>query len=255
VSRESKVLTGVGAVILLGLIVTVAVSRTAGLFLILVGIGAAIVALRLNRGDTTDPFADARSEADETQVGNLTPIQPLAPWSPDGGLNTWTPPVSYTALPDAAPAPPIPPTPPTIEPVAEPVAETSNWTDSWNNDDNWAGTATFDAAPSSTETNPLDELQGFDTVDPIAEVERIEARTAEDFAPPAPAPEPVEETFETFSFGNANRGFESPVNEDVSGADDIMAASQATELHLADGEQTELQKLLAKVQIRLSAYE
>ena len=46
-----------------------------------------------------------------------------------------------------------------------------------------------------------------------------------------------------------------PVNEDVAGADDIMAASQATELHLADGEQTELQKLLAKVQIRLSAYE
>ncbi len=35
-----------------------------------------------------------------------------------------------------------------------------------------------------------------------------------------------------------------------------MAASQATELHLGGGEeQTELQKLLAKVQIRLSAYE
>jgi hypothetical protein len=45
------------------------------------------------------------------------------------------------------------------------------------------------------------------------------------------------------------------VNEDVADADDIMAASQATELHLENGEQTELQKLLAKVQIRLSAYE
>jgi len=45
------------------------------------------------------------------------------------------------------------------------------------------------------------------------------------------------------------------VNEAVTGADDIMAASQATELHLANSEQTELQKLLAKVQIRLSAYE
>jgi hypothetical protein len=257
VSRESKVLTGVGAVILLGLIVTVAVSRTTGLFLILLGIGAAILSLRLTRGDTSDPFAEARSAADETQVGNLTPSQPLAPWNPNGGLNAWTPPVSYTSLPDAAPAPPaIPPTLPTVEPAPEPVAETSNWTDSWNNDDNWAGTATWDPAPSSTETNPLDELKGFDTLDPIAEVERIEARTAEDYAlEPPPAPEPVEQTYETFSFGNANRGFESPVNEDVSGADDIMAASQATELHLADGEQTELQKLLAKVQIRLSAYE
>ena len=46
-----------------------------------------------------------------------------------------------------------------------------------------------------------------------------------------------------------------PVNEAVTGADDIMAASQGNRADLADGEQTELQKLLAKVQIRLSAYE
>jgi len=254
VSRESKVLTGVGVVILLGLIVTIAVSHTIGLFMILAGIAGAILSLRLTRGDTSDPFADARSEADETQVGNITPSQPLAPWSPDGGLNAWTPPVSYTSLPDAPPASPVPPATPVVEPL-EPAAETSSWNDTWSNDDSWSNTTTWDSAPSSTETNPLDELQGFDTLDPIAEVERIEARSNDDYraeAPPAAAP--AEETFETFSFGNAGRAFEK-VNEDVSGADDIMAASQATELHLADGEQTELQKLLAKVQIRLSAYE
>jgi hypothetical protein len=249
VSRENKVLIGVGGVVVLGILLAVAMNMTMGLFVILAGIAGAVVALRLTRPDTTDPFADARQEADETQVGNITPSQPLAPWSPEGGLNAWTPPVSYTNLPDAPPAP----TPPVPEPTIEPLAPTSNWTDSWNNEDSWAGTATWEPTPSSTETNPLDDLKGFDTLDPIAEVERIEARAGDDTLI-APAPPAAEETFETFSFGNAGRAFE-PVNEAVSDADDIMAASQATELHLAAGEQTELQKLLAKVQIRLSAYE
>lgn len=54
----------------------------------------------------------------------------------------------------------------------------------------------------------------------------------------------------------------SPINEDVSTADEIMAASEATELHLGaadngggDGDDSELAKLLAKVQARLAAYE
>ncbi len=49
--------------------------------------------------------------------------------------------------------------------------------------------------------------------------------------------------------------FESPINEDVSSADDIMAASQATELHVEQEDNSELAKLLAKVQARLAAYE
>jgi hypothetical protein len=248
VSNESKVLVGVGAGVVLGVLVALAFNLTAGLFVMLIGVGGAIVAMRFVGPKVEDPFAQARSEADETQVGNITPNQPLSPWSPDGGLNAWTPPVSYTALPDA----PIAPAPMAEPPVVEPTpAETSSWSDSWSNDDdswNSAPTATWES-PTSTETNPLDDLQGLDTLDPIAEVERIEARTADDTpAPPAPA---EEQTFATFSFGNAS----AKVNEDVADADDIMAASQATELHLAAGEQTELQKLLAKVQIRLSAYE
>ena len=79
----------------------------------------------------------------------------------------------------------------------------------------------------------------------MAEVVRIDEREAS-----GPAP------LEGITFGGRELDIHgNAVNEAVTGADDIMAASQATELHLADGEQTELQKLLAKVQIRLSAYE
>ena len=265
-SRESKVLLGVGAVAVLGLIIALASSLTFGLFVILAAVAAGILSLRFTRGDTSDPFADARSEADETQVGNITPSQPLSPWSPEGGLSAWTPPVSFTALPDAPPAAPEPPAPtyeppaPTFEPT-EPAAPA--WSNDWDNNDSWPSTGTtWDTPPSSTETNPLDDLQGFDTLDPIAEVERIENRATDDgYAPPI-EPAPAEETYTPFSFNDRSTSTENGitlpghlVNEDVSDADDIMAASQATELHLAAGEQTELQKLLAKVQIRLSAYE
>ena len=250
-SRESKVLIGVGAVAVLGLILAVAVSTTFGLFVILAAIAGGILSFRFIKEDDDDPFADARSEADETQVGNITPSQPLAPWSPEGGLNAWTPPVTFTSLPDAPPAPSAPDLPPPSAPTFDPAEPAPAWSDDWSSGDSWnSSTTTWDAPPSSTETNPLDELQGFDSLDPIAEVERIENRAADDsYAPPEPAP--AEETFTGFSFGNAPP----VVNEEVTGADDIMAASQATELHLAAGEQTELQKLLAKVQIRLSAYE
>jgi hypothetical protein len=260
VSRESKVLIGVGATVGLGVVLAVAGFLTVGLIIMVVGIVAAIAALRLTKPDTTDPFIEARAEADETQVGNITPNQPLAPWSPDGGLNAWTPPVSLTGLPDAAPtAPPVAP----MAPIApEPVAEPHSWSDTWSNDDTWNSTTSWDSTPATTETNPLDELQGLDTIDPIAEVERIEARSNDDTITDFP-PAATDDGLKGFSFGAAHQAatdehldFQaSHVNEDVAGADDIMAASQATELNLAEGEQTELQKLLAKVQIRLSAYE
>ena len=250
-SRESKVLIGIGAVAVVALILALVVSTTVGLVVCALGLVGAFVAMRVLGPDTEDPFADARTQADETQVGNLTPNQPLAPWSPQGGLNAWTPPVSLTGLPDAPPLP-------AAEPVDEPAPEAGTaWSTEWNNDDSWQSTTSYtNGNPASTDTNPLDELQGLDTLDPIAEVERIEARATEE-----PAAEP--ETDQAFSFGGVSRSPDgdvldlhaTTVNEDVSGADDIMAASQATELHLADGEQTELQKLLAKVQIRLSAYE
>ncbi len=159
-------------------------------------------------------------------------------------------------MPDA---PPLPPADPADQPLDEPVeAPTTSWSNEWNNDDSWQSTTAFtNGSSTASDTNPLDELQGLDHLDPIAEVERIEARSTDELAPEAPVGDGG------FGFGSATRAANdemialhgNTVNEEVAGADDIMAASQATELHLADGEQTELQKLLAKVQIRLSAYE
>jgi hypothetical protein len=257
VSRESKILIGVGAVVVVGLLLALTTSATLGLVVVAAGLIGAFVAMRVRQPDNDDPFAAARTEADETQVGNLTPNQPLAPWSPDGGLNAWTPPVSLTGVPDA---PPLAPAAPIDAPVDELVEESTPWSNEWSNDDSWQSTTSYVSDSSTgtgTETNPLDDLAGLEGLDPIAEVERIEARSTDE-----PAPEPAS-TEGAFSFGGVSHPAEAAVvdlhgisvNEDVAGADDIMAASQATELHLADGEQTELQKLLAKVQIRLSAYE
>ena len=78
------------------------------------------------------------------------------------------------------------------------------------------------------------------------------------------------ETFESLSFSEdeaeapapSSSGLfsvASPIDENVHSDDDIMAASQATELHVepdeAEGDNSELAKLLAKVQSRLAAYE
>ncbi len=242
-NRESKVLIGVAVLAVVGLFLALSTSPTLGVVVISVGLVGGVVFLRVTRPDQTDPFADARSAADEANVGNITPAEPLAPWSPQGGLGAWTTPADL-----APPTPTVESTyerldEPTYEPTVEPTVQpTTNWDDT-----SWEQSVTWDppkrTAPA--ETNPLDDLVGFDRMDPVAEVERIEERES---IAPAPMGGITFGGFELDMHGNA-------VNEAVTGADDIMAASQATELHLANSEQTELQKLLAKVQIRLSAYE
>jgi hypothetical protein len=306
VSKESKVLIGVGALVVIGLILALIGQPTIGVIAVLIGLVAGVAGLRFTKQDASDPFADARTEADLSNTGTLTPNDGLAPWSPDGGLNAWTPPTDLATSPPVAPTyeAPVQETPtyeaptPTYEPpaptfeaptyasLADPETEVqpapaTSWDDGWDSTVSWAPEA--EAAVDSptdfqqpahpqpdyaqpdyaqpdyaqpdyaqpeyaqpgyqqadlhgSDSNPLDDLVGLDSLDPIAEVERIEGRS-------------------TSLFGG-DPTFQAPIiNEQVSTADDIMAASQATELNLGDGgEQTELQKLLAKVQIRLSAYE
>jgi hypothetical protein len=314
VSRESKVLIGVGALVVIGLILALMGQTTFGVIAVLIGLAVGVIALRVTQPDASDPFAAARSEADLTNTGTLTPSDGLAPWSPDGGLNAWTPPTDLASPPAAptyeppayeAPAyeppayePPAyePPAletptyeapaydapayePPAYEPPAyeaptyqpEPVTEpeptsAGSWDEGWDSSVSWAPEAeptveapqAFQPEPYQPdsyqpdsyqpESNPLDDLVGLDSLDPIAEVERIESRGSMFDAPKDY--QPVSGFDDVDIHGNAI------INEQVSTADDIMAASQATELNLASSdEQTELQKLLAKVQIRLSAYE
>lgn len=285
-SRESKVLIGVGALVVIGLILALIGQPTIGVIAVLIGLVAGVVGLRFTKPDASDPFAEARTEADLSNTGTLTPSDGLAPWSPDGGLNAWTPPTDRAAPPAPTYDAPVEDVPsyeaprydtptetpsyeaptyeaPTYASLAEPEAEpasTGSWDDGWDSTVSWAPEAETAAdsradlqqvdnhqadhqqadvhEPSlhGAESNPLDDLVGLDALDPIAEVERIEGRS-------------------TSLFGG-DPTFQAPINEQVSTADDIMAASQATELNLSGSEeQTELQKLLAKVQIRLSAYE
>ena len=107
----------------------------------------------------------------------------------------------------------------------------------WASTDPWADGSTWDGASVATDTNPLDEIARLDEVDVIAELERLDEQEAK----------PSTSLFDV--------GHVAPINEDVTSADDIMAASQATELQVESEDNSELAKLLAKVQARLAAYE
>ena len=107
----------------------------------------------------------------------------------------------------------------------------------------WADGSTWDDSGVAADSNPLDDLAGLEDIDVIAEFERLDGQEA-----PAPAPS-------TSMFDVPAPVFETPINEAVSSADDIMAASQATELQVEEDDNSELAKLLAKVQARLAAYE
>jgi hypothetical protein len=117
---------------------------------------------------------------------------------------------------------------------------------SWTADIPWDDGSTWDGTSVATEANPLDELARLDDVDVIAEFERLDDRdvaSTSGIDPSLVGESPV--------LGEAI----SPINEAVSSADDIMAASQATELTVEQDDNSELAKLLAKVQARLAAYE
>ena len=178
--------------------------------------------------------------------------------APGGGLPTWTPgSVDSAAADEEAPDP------------FETASSEGSW-DSWEKE--WPADAD---TLILEEDDPLASLDRLDDIDPVAEVERLDAAADDDpFASLRGSLDgdvEVEETFEldeltelddepiaqpaaagsAFSFSAAP----AVINEEVSTADDIMAASTATELHVEDAGDSELARLLAKVQARLSAYE
>jgi hypothetical protein len=194
------------------------------------------------------PGDDAQAKLDRAIETGPTVAEPTPTAAPpvlpargtSGGLPTWQPaappafpepdfgpsanaPTAFAPQPAPAPAPP---------PAAHPSTG-SNW-DSWTNTDRGPVSPTYDTH------NPLADLDRLDEIDPVAEVERLDR-----LGPAAPPAQP-------FSFSSAP----SPINESaINTDDDIMAASQATELQVADGADSELARLLAKVQQRLAAYE
>lgn len=186
-----------------------------------------------------DALLDSQAEGGTTSTKSRPAPAPTGEGLPTwgGGLDTWTPPAEEAEVAEEAPA--------------------NNW-DTWDN--NWSGD---DADTLTLDTeNPLDNLDQLDDIDPIAEVERIDAgedsisfdEFEEEWSVTDDAgTDTVEDTASegAFSFGSAPP----IINEDVTSADDIMAASHATELDEEATDDSELAKLLAKVQARLAAYE
>lgn len=185
--------------------------------------------------------------------GATTTRAPIPTTPPSGGLPTWTPgSVDNGAVADDT------------DPL-DTAASDSSW-DTWEKE--W---------PADADTliieddDPLASLDRLDDIDPVAEVERLDAED-DPFASLRSDIEvdvEVEDTFELDELtelddepivASSGSGFSfsaapAVINEEVSTADDIMAASTATELHVEDAGDSELARLLAKVQARLSAYE
>lgn len=279
---NAKIRIAAGVVLVLGLLAVITGNPLPGLVLIVLGAGGIIYVMRVANDDGYDDDdggttkkktkGGAQSKLDNAiEAKKSTGQAPTAPRT-GGGLPTWNP----TALDTWSP-----PSLSDREAVEEAPASSSEW-------DSWGAWENDDAGGDDTDTitldddNPLDDLDSLDDIDPIAEVERLDSLdtldsldsldpigtldTAEDLDDfefeddfdesllddDEPA---VEKSSGGFSFSSAP----AVINEDeIKTADDIMAASHATELELpdiADGGDSELARLLAKVQARLSAYE
>lgn len=213
---------------------TVAVLAVIGLFVGIkvlempaVGIGIAalaavggLVLLRRESVDESDFLATPDESEVETHASTSTETaEPLATWEPSEGLATWTPPSESEY------------TPTLVEEEAEPEEE------------------------------PLDllDLEELEHIDEFVEAEAAEQAEAEAEAEFALDEEAITESVveEEVELEEAH-----PANideiEDVHSDDDIMKASHATELSVTApqaADNSELAKLLAKVQSRLAAYE
>lgn len=239
--RQAKTGLGLAIVVLLALLAFLRIGPLVGLLVLLAGAGGLVVVLRRTAGLGGGGRRDRGESFLEASIGTLdAPAAPsnaptLQPWTPPEGLQPWTPPEDI-AEPEV-----------TEEPAVDLVDEL---VDPDELERAWEGTSAWGEAEVEVDANPLDELERLDDVDVIAEVERIEARESStlEFDEVEVVAEPE---------APASSGLFSvpaPINEDVRSDDEIMAASQATELSVAE-DNSELAKLLAKVQARLAAYE
>lgn len=245
-----------------------------------------------NKGRKVNEFPTDRGTTTTKPSGGGLPT-----WSP-GGLDTWKPP-SFDDDTDGDTDVDTKPAAKKGSHDEEPALEDTwgkwdnDWSveeeaeetlDEWSSDESWLGDAlatdkdkedksplsgfgdldaefeehfgSGDGAKESTETVDLDEFSSFeaDFAEDTKTIELDEFEEAEE-----PVVEKPAKKGGGFSFSSAPP----VVNEDVESADDIMAASHATELSVVKepaaaggpGENSELAKLLAKVQARLSAYE
>lgn len=248
--RQAKTIAGVAVIALVAAVVFLKVDALAGVGVLVVGVLAGVVVLR-RTADGAGAGRGNRSKA-ETPLDLIGETSLPLTSSPAAPLPTWTPPSQLvgdqatareTARDDASPS---------WDDASQSWGSDQSWDSgpSWDEGDRWS------SGEVALDRNPLDALDRLDEVDVVAEVERIEARGAlldeftEDLQPVS-----IQDRVGNDALASP---VVSPINENVSSADDIMAASQATELTVvapAAADNSELAKLLAKVQARLAAYE
>lgn len=286
-SKEAKTVVGlvVVAVLVLGAFLTMGMLVAFGV-LIAGGLAVAALMQRSDAGPAPLRSRPRRNETTDLLHSATSTIEPLTTWTPPDALKPWSPPTDPEAGPapapptdpavprdfatDFAPAPPDAEAPPdfwsTTAPsvadfsdLAEPgtTDQPSSWLDdpfrtgqtapsetapseTAPDETTWADGSTWDGSKIAADSNPLDDLARLDDIDVIAEFERLDERET-----------PARPGFDSLPPLDALL----PINEAVSSADDIMAASQATELQVEEDDNSELAKLLAKVQARLAAYE
>lgn len=215
---KNKALVGAGVLVALGVVVAIVGNRVIGLIVVVAALVLGFVALRQG---TSERAGFLEPETDEDYgVGTATATTTFA--EPGEALPTWQP---------------------------EPLA-------TWSPPENVL-TTEVEELPSFEEFESLRSMEAMDESEFMTEVERLD-ELAEDggfeeyeyetkVEEPAPAksgslfsaPAPIREI------------------EDVHSDEDILKASAATSLNVepASGGNTELAKLLAKVQSRLAAYE
>lgn len=223
-SKTIRVYLVVAVVAVIGLFVGVQVlsSPLVGVLIAVIALIAGVYFLRRESADQGDFFETPADEPEDTtespRASTATATaEPLATWEPTEGLATWTPPEE-----DEAPA---------------------------------ASTTFVEEDEEPLDVLDLEELEHID--------EFVEAEAAEQAEPDIAIFEDEEEEEvveepepELVGADHASTVIEEI--EDVHSDDDIMKASHATELSVTAPEaadNSELAKLLAKVQSRLAAYE
>jgi hypothetical protein len=259
VSRQNLIM--IGAVVVLALIAFLVAGPVVALLLLL--IGGAGVYLLVKRDSEGQPRGAGKKFFD-TEEGTAATARSVAP--PAGeGLPTW----GGDALPTWGGAETTDDAGWATDADAEPL---TTWDDS-----SIYGETTYEAT-SFTETPsyeaPTYEPPAYDTPTYEAPAAAEETSWSSDDSWSSDSwgsdtvveDEPVVEApaaHVTSLFGGGGRP--APINEEVSTADEIMEASKATELHIGEApddapaavvdDNSELAKLLAKVQARLAVYE
>ena len=216
--KNAKTLTVAGLVVVIGIVLIVAKVTIPGLIVALLGIVGLFLVMRApaeEAGKAPEPAPRPSAKASTAVIEEVDEIELTE--EPDG---SWD------------------------------LEETSSWDVEATTDDGdvvWeaGGTDTWEA--EATDDGEVTwEAETTDTWEAEASTEDDDVWGADEVA-------------ETSSGASGLFSVASPIDENVESADDIMAASQATELHVEDedagGDNSELAKLLAKVQSRLAAYE